>query len=262
MRVLPDSNDVAVWMLNEASGDMLNSSTSGSSLGADATLLASTVTGTITRGAMGVFMPPSDSALSFPGFSTFPAGASSTQNRIRTNGGLTSLNVPLPITVSGWVKVRHPLGSVQAIVNKTYLNNMASWVDPFATWGMYVGTNNGASSTDGSWEVFLTTAGVVRRLTMPGTTTVATRIPPRAVWSHMGLSYDGAFLKAWLNGEQAGSLAVTGAIDYGTNGPIIFGCVPTLKQEITGVLQDWRLANVARPLEYFQDIYASARLIL
>jgi len=256
-RTIPDDNDVAVWLLNESSGTFVNSSTSLSTLGTDADL--TTVTGSVNRNAVGLFMPPEDGALWIPGAYNFPAGASSSQNRVRTAEGLSSLAVALPFTISGWAKVRYPFNGFQSIVNKFYRAD-GTWNAPHVSWGIWAGVGvGGGSATDGSWQVFVTTSGTIQRLTMSAPS-ASMRHFARQAWDHVGITYDGTNLLAYLDGELAGTLPVTGAIDYGTNGAISFGCPYTTKQEANVVLQDWRLANVARPRSYFKEVYEAGFL--
>lgn len=84
-------------------------------------------------------------------------------------------------------------------------------------------------------------------------------------WNHLGVVYDGAYLKAYYNGREVLSTAKTGAIDYGNHGQWVFGATPGSEKNfngyeitncgLTGHMTDVRIANVARPASWFSDVW-------
>lgn len=82
----------------------------------------------------------------------------------------------------------------------------------------------------------------------------------QGIWSHLGWTYDGVTLRAYINGVLAGSLAVSPAsfIDMAGHGPWALGAAPegaSNKEEGAFSCCDIRIANTVRPLSYFQNVY-------
>jgi hypothetical protein len=246
-RVLPDANDVIVWRMNEGALPFVNSSTSPSSYGANANLVS--MTGTVVLDALSVF---GEKCPYFPAQGTYPAGASSTRNRLLTAGGLSALAISSPISVSGWVKLRNYLtgggDNFGLFLHKRYRND-TSWSEPYVVVNV-----SHLSSGDGQWKTDVTVGGTRTQVTVAANPSPL----PSGVWFHVGMTYDGTTQRAYLNGMLAGSTAQTGAIDNGTHGPWCFGAAADaagLKQEPAAMMCDWRVANVARSAAYFENIY-------
>ncbi len=86
---------------------------------------------------------------------------------------------------------------------------------------------------------------------------------PEGIWSHIGWTYDGHTLSAYLNGMLAGTFSVSGILDNWNHGPWAFGAAPEgdgNKQEAAFSCCDFRIANTVRPLSYFQNIYRNGVL--
>jgi hypothetical protein len=248
MRVPPDNSDVVVWRLNDGAAPFVNSSTSADSLGSAANLV--TVSGTVIMDARSVFNEP---CVYFPASGTWPAGASGTKNRLETTTG-AGLRVNAPMSVSGWIKVRNfaNLGDNYGWVFKKNSRPNQTWTTPYSALDFIIW-----NSTDGKFRFSVTTASGTRNevATDPNNFVV-----PTGVWSHVGLTYDGTTLRGYINGLLVATLATnpTGAIDWTTDGAWTFGSKPeeaTPKQEGAFMACDWRIANVARGLSYFQQIY-------
>lgn len=132
--------------------------------------------------------------------------------------------------------------------NKQYFAN--GWSNPFLTFGFQLDNTN-----DGRCQAYCTINGTLRSVQTP----VAYPIPVGR-WSHIGSTWDGTTLTFYLNGILVASTsAFPGSIDYGSSnrGQWYVGGIPgsTTNQEAPAIVQDIRLANVARPQSYFANIY-------
>lgn len=247
-RVAPDNNDVIVWLLNESGTPFVNSSPSTFSRGAAANLTIQV--GTVVTGQESLFQ---QSCPYFPSFGNYPPGASATHNRLETAGGLAQ-DVPSPLSISAWVKVRSYVNlgdNFGFMLMKRYLND-GSWNSPYVAmdWTMW-------NSADGTWRAGCTVAGNRNDLLVN-----ATNYPmPLGVWSHVGWTYDGVILLVYLNGVLAASVSPTGApgqLDNSGHGPWAIGAAPESdgnKQEGAYSICDVRIANTIRPQSYFENIY-------
>lgn len=65
-------------------------------------------------------------------------------------------------------------------------------------------------------------------------------------------------MRVYLDGQLAVTCVRTGAIDYGTNGPWYIGANSDNSGGLNGFIDDVRVATVARPLSYFQNIWTTA----
>ncbi len=102
---------------------------------------------------------------------------------------------PNNITIEAWVKGQFSGGDT--IINK----GSTSCFDGKNGWSLRVDSSNNLQAvlyTGTDTEIILT-----------GTTTLQ-----NSIWYHAALTYDGAYLKIYLNGTQENSLSVTGNIDY------------------------------------------------
>lgn len=253
-RIATDENDILVWKLNETSGPYRNT---GSSLPND-TSTDLNITNTIVRTGSGIF----DNAPFFPSSGTYPAGASATRNYA---AGAKTINITPPLTVSCWVYLRNYVtGNSTIIIGKEYRDSTitSSWTTPFHALNIStVTTNNGQN-----WIAQIATSP-----TTNATITISDNPIPLQQWSHIGITYDGSVIRAFLNGVQciyysgSNQLNSTAAaqISYtdGINGSgfwkigAITATGSSNKEEPPMLIQDIRVANVARPLSYFQFFY-------
>jgi chitodextrinase len=67
---------------------------------------------------------------------------------------------------------------------------------------------------------------------------------PLTTWSHLAATYDGTTLRLYVNGTQAGSQPLTGALATSTN-PLEIGGNSLFGQFFTGVIDEVRVYNVA-----------------
>lgn len=255
-RVPPDSNDILVWYLNETSGNYQNT---GSVLPSNPqTELA--ITNTV-RSGNGVF---GESCLYIPGNENFPSGSSSTRNYA---AGAKNFNPNPPYTVSCWVWVRsYPSGNSVNLVSKLFRDNaiINTYTTPFNAIQIQI-------LSGGNWAVNIAST------TSALTTFTITEFPiPLFQWCHIGMTHDGTGIRAYLNGCQCNfyvSSTLNNKVNVATQvytdgvngfGPWYVGAIPATgssnKEEANYMIQDVRVANVARSLEYFQGIYKTGVL--
>lgn len=254
-RVAPDGYDILVWKLDETSGAYRNTGvTSPNDTSTDLT-----VQNSVDRNGLSIFNTPCPN---FPGTSNFPAGSSATRNSAR--GGNT-INPPYPLTVSCWVNQRaYPSGNSVGFVAKAFRDTgiTNTWTTPFNAISLF-----NASGTDWGAALCLSTAPTAQ------TTFTMTDFPiPLGQWAHIGFTYDGYTIKLYLNGNQmitySGAVKLPGLSASGTMvytdgvngfGPWTIGAVIATgspnKNEPNAQISDVRVANVARPLSYFQNIW-------
>lgn len=257
-RLTPDSNDILVWLLDETSGAFRNS---GSLLPNDAATDL-VVTNTLSRGYNGIFAD----CVNIPGTSNFPSGSSATRNYA---AGAKTINPALPITVSCWVKIRTYNTSFNAqLIAKEFRDSgiTSSWATPFLSFAINTTTGNGG----GDWNIHFATS------TSTFSSFNVTDFPiPIGQWSHIGFTMDGSNVRAYLNGcqciyytgsVQSNTVAATGVFytdGINGNGFWRIGAITATgsanKEEPNILIQDVRVANVARPLSYFQNIYNFGR---
>lgn len=254
-RVLPDSNDVVVWLLNESAAPFVNSSTAGSP-GAAANL-------TILN--QGTFLGEPDPKLQQQG----PYGAGSLAVEFQGSqggrfyiGGANTFQPQGPMTVSGWfLQRRFDSSFTQHFLSKQHTNNVWSggtFADVAIQNRIYAGVANG------EMDFGVGTAGG------PGTgvSTDRTQPYPLGVWNHIGFTFTGRFFLAYINGELVGSAdagsIITLVYDTSINsGPWFFGSIPNgsgAVEESYNQVADVRIANVVRSQAYFQNIYFQGQL--
>jgi hypothetical protein len=261
-RVLPDIHDIIVWRLNETSGAYRNT---GSQLPNDATTDLS-ITNTIIRTGSGLF---DNSCPQIPGTVNFPTGALATRNYI---AGAKTITPATPMTLSCWVNLRYyNTSNNSTFISKEYRDSSitSSWTSPFHAIGITTLTGNSGQD----WVV-----NVAINSSTQVSLTVTDFPIPIGMWSHIGITHDGTAIRAFLNGCQciyysgATQLNSTSAstISYtdGVNGfgywkiGAITATGSSNKEEPNCSIQDVRIANVARPLSYFKNIYKTGALAL
>lgn len=259
-RLNPDNNDQIVWLLNETSGVYRNTGV----LSPNDSTTDLTITNTIIRTGAGLF---GGNCPQFPGTSNFPTGSSATRNYA---AGAKTINIAPPITISCWVHLRSYTNvNNQMIIAKDFRDHTitSSWANPLVSIMIGTGTGNGG----GDWFVRCApNDSTINALTV-------TDFPiPLGQWSHVGMTHDGTSLRAYLNGNQciyySGSTQLntfpSPGIDYTDDvngfGSWRVGAIAATgssnKEEPNAQIQDVRIANIVRPLSYFQSIYALGTL--
>lgn len=260
-RIAPDIFDQIVWPLTETSGAYRNV---GQLLPNDVSTDLN-ISNSVIRTGSGLF---TGNSLWIPGNSNLPAGSNATRNYA---AGAQTINIAPPITVSCWVYLRnYNTTNVTTIISKEYRDSgiTSSWTTPFHAINISTLTTNGG----GDWQVTVATSSSTRAIL-----TVTDFPIPIGTWSHIGITHDGTNIRAYLNGcpcmYYSGStqLFTTAAstISY-TDGVNGFGywrvgattSTGATREETDCNIQDVRIANVARSLDYFKRVYESGVLPL
>lgn len=231
-RVSPDGYDKIVWVCNDSSNSTLINNTGffGNAGDLDTKNLNPVL------GGQGFF----SDGLYLPG---------STVNRDYFSGAVTFQ--PSNISVSLWVYCRSYTGATSnaAFVGKLYRDN-TFWISPF--YSIYLGL----SGTAGNWQ-----SGIAVNTILRTTTISAAQHPfPLNTWAHVGMTYDGVTLLTYINGIQIGSSTLNLPIDYGSSGVWFLGAIPPTAantDEGAFTINDVRIADIVRPLSYFQNIYSA-----
>jgi len=228
-RTLPDSNDVFVWALDDGPGTHVNTGTFGS------------------VGNWADYGNPISNTQGIVGRALYVPGSFVSPNHDGA-GGANDVIVTPTLTLSGWVFVRRSPNFFAELFNKQYFLN--GWSSPFLTFGIQMD-----NTSDGQWHFYITLNGTLQSVSSGSNNVIA---PGR--WYHIGGTWDGATLIAYMNGSVVASSAFSGTIDYGTagnRGQWYAGAIPgsATVQGAPALIQDIRVANIARPQSYFANIY-------
>jgi Concanavalin A-like lectin/glucanases superfamily len=116
------------------------------------------------------------------------------------------------------------------------------------------------AETTGNWNVRLRTGGTIKTvgITMGAPSYLDQFVMPYQRWVHIGVTYDGAALRAFLNGSHFGAVAATGAVSASTGGPWCVGKPnPTQSaarpQSQPGSWIDFRCFNVAKDFAFMRQ---------
>ncbi len=120
-------------------------------------------------------------------------------------GSDTALNLNTQLTIESWIKPNLTnTRNVQSVISKSSNNQNTGYIFP---------------RTDDNWNklVFYINFNNIgwRKLEVP-------YAAHRNSWTHVAATYDGAFMKIFINGSPAGELAITGTISVNTN-PLTVG---------------------------------------
>lgn len=236
-----DANDQYVWALNDgAVGSAAPSSYANTgALGATGNAMAP-LSGSVFRTSPGMFGTAPNSSTAF---NTYGTGC-----LIGPTG--TAGNIANPITVSCWMYFEVNNGSMHL-----------------------VGRSHDTTNDAGNESVFLSfnATGPYGSLWLPGGNTIvqASNGPYIGnvsyggfMWHHTGMTYDGTTMKIYVDGDQVGSTAATGAIQYVGANPWWVYCRRAAgdttfpaSEAFTGRICDVRIANVARSASWFQSVF-------
>lgn len=245
-RVAPDNNDIVVWKLDESTTPFVNSSTSLSAP-SHAVSDLSTISGNVQTQQPSLFAASgSNSCALFTG-----NNSGSPRNFI---SGANGFNPQPPLTVSGWMYLRafNPTGFTIHPFTKQHTTNVWSGI----TFTSIAIQNRTYASQSQNWDFFIRTDASNNG----GNALVSSEFTvPLGAWSHVGITYDGTTVQAFINGNlvSTGVASPTGNVNYGT-GPWFFGAIPGGSgnpEEAPYSVCDVRVANVVRPQSYFTNIY-------
>jgi hypothetical protein len=238
-RIDPDQYDVAVWIMNDASGSQIFANTGISSSYA---MTASSVSGA-GSGARQFFGGVGE-IYSANGYFT------SNQSRLlHPTGSINDL-----FTISTWVNLKGYTAFGKIFFKST---NDTTWAAPFYQ-GMGL-LNTG----DGRWEIAHN--GVAGAIYPAVGANVAGKLPLNE-WCHIGYTYDGTSIRGYLNGMLVISATHVTPTRWGAGdtdgGPWSLGGNPQNTSEyLSGYLADARIAfGVARNREWFADTYANGMM--
>lgn len=234
-RIAPDSNDVLVIMLDDPSGTTTHANTG-------------------TAGTAGNFLDfgsPVSEATGPMGNAMYIPSAYLVNAR-NGSGGANDILVTPNVSLSGWVFLRRSTNYPAEIFNKQYYLN--GWSSPYLTFGFQTHT------VSDQCDLYITLGGVLQTLRTP------TSYPmPIGRWFHLGGTWNGSTMNFYVNGSLHATANYSGTIDYGAGprGQWYVGGIPgtSTNQDSPIIVQDIRVANVARPQSYFKEIYYNGMFV-
>lgn len=225
-RVAPDGSDQLIWTLDEATPPFANTGVWGA-----ANL---TNNGSPTYNQYGVF--GSGASVKFPGTSN-----------VRLYSPDSIAEIAFPVTLSCWVYIT-TIAAYGLFVTKAIASG--SWSSPYYALHLSLG-----SVADGRWQAIISVGSGSGIGIGIGDSNANLRLITN-VWNHVGLTYDGAYLRAFMNGNLVAKVAETRALYYGSNGQWSVGDHgPSGGTPLNGYVDDIRFASVARAESWFNDVY-------
>ena len=207
-----DASTLALWQFDEGlgAGQFANAVAGGPALAA---------TGAVYSGGPGLF-----------------GNGARTENNGRVASPAAVAEPVDAITVSVWVKL-NSYPSSSANVQGVWKAAGAGWAapyrvaTPFTVSNGYVGALLQTASNTDNWMPWFSIQAV-----------------PLNTWVHFALTYDGAFVRWYYNGQLAGTRAQTGAIAYGSHGAWGVGAPAGDSYDLMGDLfvDNLRVDSVAR----------------
>lgn len=164
-------------------------------------------------------------------------------NHLRTADSPTNPGAQ-SFTVHGWVKLATYGGTYQMFCNK--LVDPTTWAPPYV--GIGIGLMNSGS---GIWYFHHSAGG----------TFVATTVADDQyqlslrVWHLLAVTYDGAHVRAYLDGVLAATVAATGDVTWGTGPWQLGGEANSGGSWLFGTLSDWRVEGSALTAAQLAAIY-------
>lgn len=224
-----DANDQLIYTLDESASPWANTGAAGA-----LNLTVQSAGPTVVAGlySNGVNMPGPNASTKY----LTSGAAGTTVGEISTN-----------LTVSGWV-FPTSLTGYGNMVCKAYRPDASGWTTPFES--IWLGLNN---TNDGQILFLITVGAASVKSFVSGSIRVTV-----SKWNHIGLTYDGTTLRGYINGVAAGTLASSGSMDYGTHGPWTLGGEVSGADSLNnGIIDDVRVANVVRSVDWFSNVAAN-----
>jgi hypothetical protein len=226
-----DGNDVLVYHLDEAVG-----STTWANSGTSGTNSLSLIGGTLTvRPGL------------YPVASGFGRGIyfrNVAQDRAE---GAAGVEPAYPVTLSCWWYHRAAANG-ETLIAKLYRPD-GSYSTPFVSMCLNADASNAFSFSVTVGGAFTTVSSNAIDAAIVGT------------WNLIVGVYDGTTMSLYVNGALSGSTSKTGAIDYGTHGPWTIGSSPPSAGAKTGILDEIRVANVARDVTWVENYWKTVMLL-
>ena len=145
-------------------------------------------------------------------------------NDVVTIADDNTLDISTAITIEAWVYATSSSG-IQNVVSKSSNTSNNGYIFP---------------RTDDGWNNaigYLHIGGSFRTLSAP--------YPSRNAWHHLAITYDGAFIKIYVNGVLSNSVAQTGTITVNAN-PLALGNQIGFPENFGGYADEIRIWNLAR----------------
>jgi len=132
-----------------------------------------------------------------------------------------SLNIIGSMTIEAWIQFKEG-NMIQSIISKSSIPQTNSFVFPRfdKTNQLTFWLNNGSS-----WQ-----------------TLYVGNVIPYMEWHHVAGTYDGSYMKIYVDGTLAGTLPVSGAITTNTN-PLTIGYQPGTPEYFSGIIDEVRIYN-------------------
>ncbi|HUS66934.1 MAG TPA: LamG domain-containing protein [Kofleriaceae bacterium] len=130
-----------------------------------------------------------------------------------------------------------------ASLDATTQLTLEMWVRPTAL--PPPGGRAGLVDNDGQYGLFVTGSGELR-CSMIAVITSAANVLPTGVFSHVACTYDGSFVRLYLNGKELVVGAAVGMLGTGNTNGLAIGSNSPTGDVLSGNLDELRIWNVAR----------------
>lgn len=216
-----DLDDLHVWALDEAYGAASFANSGSSSL-------VLSPSGTLRAGSAGIY---SDALSLYPNTNAYAASANTTD--VPGTGS---------VTASIWVYL---VSSSNSCIFAKFARPSPDWTSPYVGW--LISRNSGVT------QFAITVAGSYNSI--PASSSYAPDMVANQ-WNHVGLSFDGSTLNAYVNGNLVNTAAIAGSVDYTSNGPYAVGSDRSVVfDSVRAIYADARVASVARTAAWFDAAF-------
>lgn len=222
-----DSSTVLNWKFDETSGTTFAESINGVSIS------ASSGGTNIVAGASGLFVTSGSIKKSVK----FDAAVTLAQGGVNSGAGFLPPNCGTNCTISIWINPTI-LSGYRQIFYKAYRTD-ATWTPPHI----------GGIGLD----LIVNQLGVLSNI--GGTLLqVPCGLIQTNIWTFVAITFDGSFVRLYINGVLINSTARSGSLDWGT-GKWIVGSNPVNTESFIGSIDDIRVESTTRSESYLLDMY-------